>query len=78
MASYSVKGGFSFFSQEGWKNVWRGGQILGGVQVICNMPFLMLREGHEMANQSALGGWSEILMGFKHFLKGVKKNLGGV
>ena len=43
------KDGFSFFSQEGWK-------ILGGVQVICNMPFLMLREGHEMANQSAPGG----------------------
>ena len=61
------KGGFSFFSQEGWKNFWRGGQILGGVQVICNMPFLMLREGHEMANQSALGGWSEILMGFNTF-----------
>ena len=33
----------------------------------CNMPFLMPREGHEMANKSALGGWSEILMGFNTF-----------
>ena len=24
----------------------RGGKILGGVQVICNMPFLMLWKGH--------------------------------
>ena len=39
--SYSqyIKGGFSLESEK----------ILGGVQVICNMPFLMLREGHEMA-----------------------------
>ena len=44
-----VKGGFSFFLR-------RGGNILGGVQVIYNMPFLMLQEGHEMANQSAPGG----------------------
>ena len=34
----------------------RGGKILGGVQVICNMPFLLLWKGHEMANQSAPGG----------------------
>ena len=55
-ASLGTKGGFSFFSQEGWKNFRRGGKFLGGVQVICHMPFLMLREGHEMANQSAPGG----------------------
>ena len=40
------KGGFSFFSQGGGG----GGKILGGVQVIRNMPFLMLWKGHEMAN----------------------------
>ena len=34
----------------------RGGKILGGVQVIYSMEFLMLWEGNEMANQSALGG----------------------
>ena len=34
----------------------RGGKIFGGVQVIRNVPFLMLWEGHEMANQSAPGG----------------------
>ena len=60
------------FSQEGWKSFRRGGKILGGVQVICNMPFLMLWEEHEMANQSVPGGGG----GVKHFLKGVKKNLG--
>ena len=30
-----------------------------------------------MANQSAPGGWSKILEGVKHFLKRVKKDLGG-
>ena len=46
----------------------------------CHWPFLMLQEGHEMANQSAPGGVgvkqhsSEV----KHFLKGVEINLGGV
>ena len=34
----------------------RGGKILGGVQVTCNMPFLMLWEGLEMAKQSVPGG----------------------
>ena len=34
----------------------RGGKILGEVQVICNMPFLMLWKAHEMANQSAPRG----------------------
>ena len=34
----------------------RGGKILGGVQLICNMPFLMLWEDHEMSNQSVPGG----------------------
>ena len=50
-------------------NQGRGGKILGGVQVICNMPFLMLREGHEMANRSTPGGggWSEILVGLNTF-----------
>ena len=47
-----LKGGFSFFHR-------RGGKILGGVQVICNMPFLMLWKGHEMANQSVPGGGGE-------------------
>ena len=55
------------FSQEGWKNFRRGAKILGGVQVICNMPFVMLREGHEMANQSLPGGWSKILEGLNTF-----------
>ena len=55
----------------------RGGKILGGVQVICNILFLMLREGHEMANQSAPGGVEQNSRGVKHFLKGVKKNLRG-
>ena len=45
----------------------RGGKNLGEVQVICNIPFLMLREGHEMANQSAPGGWSKILEGLNTF-----------
>ena len=44
-----TNGGFSFFYR-------RGGKILGGVQVICNMSFLMLWEGHEMASQSAPDG----------------------
>ena len=42
-------------------------KILGGVQIICNIPFLMLWEGHEMANQSAPGGWSKILEGLNTF-----------
>ena len=42
-------GGFSFFSQEGWKNFRWGASL----QVICNMPFFMLWKGHEMANQTA-------------------------
>ena len=67
MFTFDLKGGFSFFSQEGWKNFRRGGKILGGVQVICNMPFVMLREGHEMANQSPPGGWSKILEGLNTF-----------
>ena len=58
----TYKGRFSFFTG-GWKNFGRGGKILGGVQVICNMPFLMLWVGHEMANQSAPGGLSKILVG---------------
>ena len=32
------------------------GGVLGGVQVICNMTFLMLWKGHGLANQSAPGG----------------------
>ena len=78
----TIKGRFSLFSQEGWKNFRRGGKILGGVQVICNMEFLMLWEGNEMANQSAPGvggggggGVKQNSSGVKHFLKGVKKNL---
>ena len=47
---------FIFFSQERWKSFRWGGKVLGGVQVICNMPFLMLWEGHEMANESVPGG----------------------
>ena len=39
----STRADFHFFHR-------RGGKILGGVQVICNMPFLMLWQGHEMAN----------------------------
>ena len=50
------------------------------MQVICNMPFLMLWKGHEMANQSAPpgGGVKRNSSGVKHFLEGVKKNFGGV
>ena len=51
---------FNFFHR-------RGGKSLGGVQVICIMPFLMLWEGHEMANQSAPAGWSKILEGLNTF-----------
>ena len=51
----STRADFHFFFNR------RGGKILGGVQalsysiaqwvqVICNMPFLMLWEDHEMAN----------------------------
>ena len=53
------------------------GKILGGVQVICNMPFLMLWKGYEIANQSAPGGVKQNSGGVKHFLEGVRKNLGG-
>ena len=37
-----------------------GGKILGEVQVICNMPFLMLWKGYEIANQSAPGGEAKV------------------
>ena len=40
---------FHFFNR-------RDGEILGGVHVICNLPFLMLWKGHEMASQSAPEG----------------------
>ena len=56
----------------------RGGKILGGVQVICNMTLLMLWKDHELANQSAPGGVKRNSSGVKYFLEGVKKNLGGV
>ena len=42
------------------------------------MPFVMLREGREMANQSPPGGVEQNSRGVKHFLKRVKKNLGGL
>ena len=45
----------------------RGGNILGGVQDICNMPFLMLWQGYEMANQNAPGRWGEILVRLNTF-----------
>ena len=41
--AYASRADFHFFHR-------RGGIIVGGVQVICNMPFLMLRERHEMTN----------------------------
>ena len=42
------------------------------------MSFLMLREGHEMANMAKCArGVKRHSSGVKHFLKGVKKNLGG-
>ena len=59
MLSGSNKSGFSFFFHR------RGGEILGRVQVTCDMPFLMLREVHKMANQSAPEGWSKILVRLK-------------
>ena len=34
----------------------RGGKILGGVQVICNMQFLMLWKAQEMATKVCQGG----------------------
>ena len=40
---FHSKADFHFFPR-------RGGKIFGGVQVICNEPFLMLWEEHEMAN----------------------------
>ena len=52
--------------------------MLGGVQDICNMPFLMLREGHNMANQTAPEGVKRHSSGVKHSQRGVEKNLGGV
>ena len=39
----------------------------------CIMLFLMLQEGHEMANQRAPGGMRLHSSGVKHFLKEVKK-----
>ena len=51
----------------------RGGKILGGVQVICNMPFLILWKGHEMAKQSAPGRVKQHSSGVKHFLEGLRK-----
>ena len=55
--------GFHFFHR-------RDGKILGGVQVICNMTFLMLCKGHELAHQSALRGVKRNSSGVKHFLEG--------
>ena len=43
------KADFHFFHR-------RGGKILGGVQVIWNMTFLMLWKGHELAKQMRQGG----------------------
>ena len=57
---------FHFFSQEGWKNFRWG-------VVICNMPFLMVWEGHEMANQSVPGGVKRHSSGVNHFLEGLRK-----
>ena len=48
LARLKTRADFHFFHR-------RGGKVLGGVQVICNMPFLMLWKGHEMANQCAPG-----------------------
>ena len=66
IAYYRARADFNFFHR-------RGGKILGGVQVICNMPFLMLWKGHEMANQCAPWGVKRNSNGVKYFLKGVKK-----
>ena len=55
----------------------RGGKISGWVQVICNMLFLMFWKGHEMANQSAPGGWSKILVGLNTVWRGLRKIWGG-
>ena len=65
---------------QGWIYIffhWSSGKILDGVQIICNMPFLMLWKLHEVANQSGPGGVKQNSSGIKHFLEGVKKNLGG-
>ena len=51
------------------------------MHVLCNVPFLMLCEEHEMANQSGPkgeGGVKQHSSRVKHFLKGVKINLGGL
>ena len=65
-------------SREDFHFFHRGGaKILGRVQVICNMPFLMLRERHKIVNQSAPVGVKRHSGGVKHFLRGVNKNLGG-
>ena len=55
----------------------RGGKILGRVQVICHMPFLMLWKGQEMANQSVPAGRNEILVGSNTFWRVLRKVLGG-
>ena len=47
------------------------------------MPFSLaildasIKEGHEMASQSAPREVKQHFSGVKHFLKGVEKNLGG-
>ena len=56
----------------------RGGKILGRVQVICHMPFLMLWKGQEMANQSVPAGRNEILVGSNTFWRVLRNVLGGL
>ena len=43
------------------------------LQVICNMPFLMVQEGHKIANQSAPEERSNILVGLNTSLRGLRK-----
>ena len=70
IAYYRATADFHFFHR-------RGGEILGGVQVICNMPFLMLRKGMKWQTNVRQGEVKRNSNGVKHFLKGVKKCRGG-
>ena len=55
----------------------RSGKILGGVQVICNNAILDALEGAWNGKPNCARSVKRNSSGVKHFLEGVKKNLGG-
>ena len=61
-----------FFSQEGWENFsWGASHAIRHSQYFgSGMKW--------QTNQSAPGGVKQNSSGVKHFLEGVKKNLGGI